>query len=89
MADIVDKSIDKVNEKLCDLYPDTEECRKKLPVKKIKIVLYITLIILGIFILKNGTKIIEKAIILFIKKFSKLIGMLLIAYGTVSLLIKT
>jgi len=80
-------SIKKIHDKLCDLFPDDKEkCEKNINNSKLKIMFYISVIIIGVIVLKKGPAIINEIVGTIVKGLGNLIGLPLIAYGTVSLL---
>ena len=82
MADL-DKLI---NTKVCKFYSgDPNQCIKNLPVVKIKIVLSILIILLGILIIAKSPDFIIKAITNLFKNFAKLIGLIFIVTGSMVL----
>jgi hypothetical protein len=75
-----------INDKVCRFYPgDPNNCIKDLPIVKIKIVLSIIFIIMGILIIRKQSSFIEKQIINLFKKFGKLIGFTFIVIGVILL----
>ena len=71
-----------INNKVCRFYPgDPNNCITDLPMVKIKIVLSIVFIIIGIMTIHNQNNFIERQIIGFFKNFGKLIGFTLIVFG--------
>jgi hypothetical protein len=83
----LDSAINSINNKLCDMYPNTTECKKYLPISKIKLGIYVLLIIIGVGMLKNGPSVIIKILNVIFRKANNVIGLLLIVIGSVSLLL--
>ena len=87
MAEIIEKQIENLNTKLCELYPaDTEKCIKNTNKSRLRIIFYILFIIFGIYILKMGHDIITNIFSNIVKGFNGFIGLSIIAYGFVSLI---
>lgn len=87
MAELIEKQIENLNHKLCELYPsDTEKCKKNTNKSRLHIVIYIIMIIFGIVILKMGPDIITNIVSNVIKGFNGFIGLTFIAFGVISLI---